>query len=249
MAIRDKQGMYWVTALFLAVVLVLGVLHGCKRDNVEPNQPASPNGVTATPAAKTTSPDPLQAAANLFREPKAACRTMIKAAAEVVPAFEDWRGKPAPDFTLTDIEGKPHKLSDYRGRNVVVVFWATWCGPCKLEVPHLKGLQESYSKDKLAILAISEEPVALVKTFVQEQGITYTVLTSPGDLAAPFGRCRRSRAASSSILRAGSNSGSSGSCRRKMPRQSSRHSRPKKFVGRGWTKQSQVAIVTRFTRL
>ena len=188
MAIRDKQGMYWVTALFLAVVLVLGVLHGCKRDNVEPNQPASPNGVTATPAANPTSTDPLQAAANLFREPKAALQNVIKAAQTWYPAFEDWQGKPAPDFTLTDIEGKPHKLSDYRGRNVVVVFWATWCGPCKLEVPHLKGLQESYSKDKLAILAISEEPVALVKTFVQEQGITYTVLTSPGDLAAPFGQ-------------------------------------------------------------
>lgn len=191
MAMRDKHGIYWITALFLAFVVGLGVLHGCKRQEPpEPNQPVAPNNVTTAPApAPTTSTaDRIQAATNLFREPRAALQNVIKGAQTWYPSFEDWQGRPAPDFTLTDIEGKPHKLSDYRGQNVVVVFWATWCGPCKLEVPHLKALRESYAKDKLAILAISDEPLALVKTFAQEQGLTYTVLTSPGGLPAPFGQ-------------------------------------------------------------
>jgi peroxiredoxin len=100
--------------------------------------------------------------------------------------FPEWWGRPAPDFTLTDIDGTPHKLSDYRGKDVILVFWATWCGPCKLEVPHLKALRENYSKDKLAILAISNEAGAMVKGFVAEHGINYTVLLSPDNLAAPY---------------------------------------------------------------
>ena len=188
MSIRDKRSIFWVTALFLGVVLVVGAIHGCKREKQdEPNQPPAPNNVTAAPAAeRTTTPDPIQAAANLFREPKASLQNVIKAAQTWYPAFEGWQGRPAPDFTLTDIEGKTHKLSDYRGKNVVVVFWASWCGPCKLEVPHLKALRESYPDAKLAILAISSEPRGIVETFAKEQGLTYTVLTSSGGLPAPF---------------------------------------------------------------
>lgn len=189
MAIRDRHGIYWITVLFLGIVLVLGVLHGCKREKPEePNQPAaSPNDVAVAPVEKTTAPDPLQAAANLFREPKASLQAIIKNAQQRWDAvFQEWWGKPAPDFTLTDIDGTSHKLSDYRGKDVIVVFWATWCGPCKLEVPNLKALRQEYSKDKLAILAISQEAAGLVKGFVTEHGINYTVLLSTGDLPAPY---------------------------------------------------------------
>lgn len=191
MAIKDKHAMYWITALFLAVVLVLGVLHGCKREKEEPSRPTSPNSMTATPVSRTTSADPLQAAANLFREPKASLQAIIKASQQKWDAvFPEWWGKPAPDFALTDLDGKPHKLSDYRGKDVILVFWATWCGPCKLEVPHLKELRESYSKDKLEILAISNEAAAMVKGFVTEQGINYTVLLSPDELTSPYGEVK-----------------------------------------------------------
>lgn len=187
MAVRDRHGIFWVTSLFLAVAVVLGVLHGCKREPVEPNQPTSPNSVTDASGTRTTSPDPIQAAANLFREPKASLQAIIKASQQKWDAVfpESW-GKPAPDFTLMDVDGTPHKLSDYRGKDVIVVFWATWCGPCKLEVPHLKALRESYPADKLAILAISNEAGPMVKGFVAEQGINYTVLLSPDTLAAPY---------------------------------------------------------------
>ena len=126
-------------------------------------------------------------AANLFREPKVSIQNIVKAANDRwTPVCQPWWDKPAPDFTLTDIEGQTQKLSDYRGKEVAVVFWATWCGPCKLEVPHLKELRSTFPKEKLAILAISSEPTALVKAFAAEQGINYTVLTSSGSLPAPF---------------------------------------------------------------
>jgi peroxiredoxin len=94
-------------------------------------------------------------------------------------AFTASFGKVAPDFSVEDIDGKMHKLSDYRGRNVVVVFWATWCPACNLEIPHLNELRKTLAEDKLAILSISNEEPEHLKYFVALKGINYTV-ASPG---------------------------------------------------------------------
>jgi peroxiredoxin len=111
---------------------------------------------------------------------------IIKAAKTWGPAFKQWYGKPAPDFTLNDIAGKEHKLSDYRGKNVLIVFWATWCGPCKIEIPHLIELRKTVSEDDLAILAISNENPGVVKKFVAEAKMNYTILLDPGILPGPY---------------------------------------------------------------
>jgi peroxiredoxin len=102
-------------------------------------------------------------------------------------AFTASFGKNAPDFSLDDIEGKTHKLSDYQGRNVMVVFWATWCPACNLEIPHLIELRKMLAEDKLAILAISNEEPERLKKFAELKGINYTV-ASLGDnpLPEPF---------------------------------------------------------------
>jgi peroxiredoxin len=189
MATRSRYGVYAVTAACVAVVLVLSALQGCRRTKTPPTETAPAEGVKAVPAAaKETAKNPIETAASLFREPKVSIQNIVKAGKDRwAPAFEQWWDKPAPDFTLTDIEGQTHKLSDYRGKDVVVVFWLTWVGGCKLQVPHLKELRNAYSKDKLAILAISNEPVAMVKAFVAEQGVNYTVLTgSDSLLPTPF---------------------------------------------------------------
>jgi peroxiredoxin len=99
-------------------------------------------------------------------------------------AFTESFGKNAPDFSIEDIDGKTHKLSDYLGRNVVVVFWATWCPACNLEIPHLIELRKTLQDDKLAILAISNEEPERLKQFAESKGINYTV-ASLGDSPLP----------------------------------------------------------------
>jgi len=111
---------------------------------------------------------------------------VIKAARTWGPAFQQWRGKPAPDFTLADIDGKEHKLSGYRGKNVLIVFWATWCPPCRMEIPHLIELRNTVDADELAMLAISNESLNLVKNFVSQARMNYTVLVDRGTLPAPY---------------------------------------------------------------
>ncbi len=111
---------------------------------------------------------------------------VIKAAKTWGPAFEVWFGRPAPDVTLTDITGKQHKLSDYRGKNVMIIFWATWCGPCRMEIPSLVELRNTFGADQLAMLAISNEDVTVLDTFIAQQKINYTVFSNKEALPAPF---------------------------------------------------------------
>jgi len=79
-------------------------------------------------------------------------------------------------LTLKDIQGKQHQLSDYKGKTVLVSFWASWCGPCIKEMPSLVKLQQKY-KDKLIILAVNvREDVATIKKFTDKMNINFALL-------------------------------------------------------------------------
>ncbi|TFB09921.1 TlpA family protein disulfide reductase [Candidatus Marinimicrobia bacterium MT.SAG.2] len=84
----------------------------------------------------------------------------------------------APDFTLTSINGEEITLSDYRGKVVVINFWATWCGPCRYEIPMLIEFQEQYGTDKLIVLgvAINSGSKEEVQKFAAEFNINYPIL-------------------------------------------------------------------------
>jgi peroxiredoxin len=84
------------------------------------------------------------------------------------------------DFTLTDLEGKPWTLKSLQGKVVLVNFWATWCPPCRKEMPDLDRLYQQFRAQGLVILAISDEDISKVKPFIADKGISYTVLLDPG---------------------------------------------------------------------
>jgi peroxiredoxin len=116
---------------------------------------------------------------------------IIKAGKTWDVAFAEWSGRAAPDFTVRDIEGIQHRLSDYRGRDVLVVFWATWCPACKMEIPHLTELRETFEADELAILAISHETAEHLKQFAASSGINYSVVPlGASRLSSPFADVR-----------------------------------------------------------
>jgi len=106
------------------------------------------------------------------------------------PVWTQWYGQTAPAFELVDITGKKHKPSDYLGRNVLLIFWATWCGPCHVEVPHLIELRKRISEDELAMLAISNEDPATLQRFAEVKGLNYTIISAREFLPAPFGGVR-----------------------------------------------------------
>ena len=99
-------------------------------------------------------------------------------------------GNLAPPFTLKDINNNEVKLSDFRGKIVIVNFWATWCGPCKEELPFFQAISDNRSAEDLAILAISKESKATVLNWINSQEKEYTftfLLDSKGEVNTLYG--------------------------------------------------------------
>lgn len=89
-------------------------------------------------------------------------------------------GMQAPDFTLTEVTtGEPVSLSDFRGQPVLINFWATWCGPCRLEMPELQAAYEAHRGQGFTVLAVdakNDDGLQAVLDFVAELGLTFPVV-------------------------------------------------------------------------
>jgi peroxiredoxin len=84
------------------------------------------------------------------------------------------------DFTLSDLQGNPWHLRDLKGKVVLVNFWATWCPPCRKEMPDLQALYDKYKDQGFVVVSISDEEAAKVQPFISERKISYPVLLDPG---------------------------------------------------------------------
>jgi peroxiredoxin len=92
----------------------------------------------------------------------------------------DDRKREHPDFTLKDLSGKSWAFSELRGKVVLVNFWATWCPPCRKEMPDLESLYRRFGSKGLVVLGISDEERAKVEPFVRDRQISFPVLLDPG---------------------------------------------------------------------
>lgn len=94
----------------------------------------------------------------------------------------------ASDFALQDLDGKTVKLSELRGKAVLIDFWATWCPPCRAAIPGIEKMHRMYREKGLVVLGISTDSGdwSAVKSFASEYGITYTILKATDEVLASY---------------------------------------------------------------
>ncbi len=89
-------------------------------------------------------------------------------------------GRPAPEFSLKDLDGGQVALADLRGKTVLLDFWATWCPPCRRAMPHIQKVHEEYQSLGLVVLGINYESPDKPRSFIGKHGYTFTTLSDPG---------------------------------------------------------------------
>jgi peroxiredoxin len=99
------------------------------------------------------------------------------------------QGKLAPDFTLTTLDGKTVRLSDFRGKAVLLNFWATWCEPCKVEMPWFVEMQKQYGDQGLQILGVAMDDASPkdISQFTKEMGVNYPIMIGKDSVGDAYG--------------------------------------------------------------
>ena len=96
---------------------------------------------------------------------------------------------PAPDWELTDLNGRTTKSSDFHSKVLILDFWATWCAPCRIEIPHFVELQKQYGDKGLTVIGVSldEQGPEVVKKFVKRLGVNYPIVMGNEKVVEAYG--------------------------------------------------------------
>ncbi len=114
--------------------------------------------------------------ATLITSPESSASALSESGSIYAPE----KDQQAPEFTLEDLSGQQVSLTDLQGKVVLLNFWATWCSPCRIEMPALQSRHEQYP-DQLSVIGIDfDEPHKNVLAFAEEFGLTFTILLDPG---------------------------------------------------------------------
>ena len=101
--------------------------------------------------------------------------------AAVAADLKLWTGGPPPALALKDLDGRQHRLADYRGKVVLINFWATWCGPCREEMPSIQELKNKLAGRPFVVLAVNlDEPESRIRKFLTQMKLDFPILLDPG---------------------------------------------------------------------
>jgi peroxiredoxin len=179
------SGIFVVGAVFGIIGLILGVVHLFRRNAGRRGLAGlgvllSVIGIAASVAVVVVLRPYLPKAWQEFREAMAAAQP-----GGGDSTFDQWQGVLAPNFSVTTLDRETIQLSELKGKRVVLDFWATWCPPCRKEIPHFVQLRKETSADQLVIIGISSEDADTLKSFVKKNGINYPI-ASADDFPSPY---------------------------------------------------------------
>ena len=169
---KNKVILIVLIGVFVLLIGGAAVLYSRLGDQLQPDRLEVQNPPATTAPATTASTGPLQTDPAVTTEPAQTTRPVIT----------------APDFTVYDAEGNEVHLSDYFGKPIVLNFWASWCGPCKSEMPHFEEKYQAL-KDEVTVLMVkmtdnSRETVEIASGFVADSGYTFPVFYDTDSSAA-----------------------------------------------------------------
>lgn len=124
------------------------------------------------------------AAAFFYQATAVDAGTAVKKAEKVLALKQ---GPVAPDFRLKSLDGKEIRLSDYKGRVVILDFWATWCPPCKAEIPSFIEMHGELAEEGLVVIGAAADDPRKVRKFAAEYGINYPIVIADAALANDYG--------------------------------------------------------------
>jgi thiol-disulfide isomerase/thioredoxin len=168
-----------IGGLFGAVGLALGILHLRRSDA---NRPLATWGITLSIVGIVGSLLATAFYVWIFSSAGTSARSRIAGGGQ----WEAWKGVAAPPLVARTLDGGEVSLDSFKGRRVVLNFWATWCGPCRREAPHLDRLAR---ETDVVVLAVSDEEADVVRAFALKHVLGYTFALE-GELQAPYDRVR-----------------------------------------------------------